>query len=173
VEVQLHAFLISSGAHPASYPMGIRGSFHDCKAASAWSCSLASIQCRGQECVELYLHSPNTPSWRDAQLNQRENFTFYLYLMYSYKNFFPLDLKGRKTYRRENCITMNFTACILHRILLGWLNQGGWGGRDMWHAWGRGEVFTAVFLNRRAAARYWALGSIIPGRERFSWNLSF
>jgi len=31
----------------------------------------------------------------------------------------------------------------------------------------------AVFLNRRAAARYRALASIIPGRERFSWNLSF
>ena len=31
----------------------------------------------------------------------------------------------------------------------------------------------AVFLNRRAADRYWALASIIPGRERFSWNLSF
>jgi hypothetical protein len=31
----------------------------------------------------------------------------------------------------------------------------------------------AVFLNRRAAARYRALGLIIPGRERFSWNLSF
>jgi len=28
-----------------------------------------------------------------------------------------------------------------------------------------------VFLNRRAAARYRALASIIPGRERFSWNL--
>jgi len=27
-----------------------------------------------------------------------------------------------------------------------------------------------VFLNRRAAARYPALASIIPGRERFSWN---
>ena len=27
-----------------------------------------------------------------------------------------------------------------------------------------------VFLNRRAAARYRALVSIIPGRERFSWN---
>ena len=27
---------------------------------------------------------------------------------------------------------------------------------------------TAVFLNRRAAARYRALASIIPGRERFS-----
>jgi len=31
----------------------------------------------------------------------------------------------------------------------------------------------AVFLNRRAAARYRALASIIPGRERFCWNLSF
>jgi hypothetical protein len=30
-----------------------------------------------------------------------------------------LDLKGRKTDRGENCIMMNFTACILHRILLG------------------------------------------------------
>jgi len=30
-----------------------------------------------------------------------------------------------------------------------------------------------VFLNRRAAALYRALASIIPGRERFSWNLSF
>jgi len=31
----------------------------------------------------------------------------------------------------------------------------------------------AVFLNSRAVARYRALTSIIPGRERFSWNLSF
>jgi len=30
-----------------------------------------------------------------------------------------------------------------------------------------------VFLDRRAAARYRALASIIPGSERFSWNLSF
>jgi len=30
-----------------------------------------------------------------------------------------------------------------------------------------------VFLNRRAAAWYRALASIIPGHERFSWNLSF
>jgi len=30
----------------------------------------------------------------------------------------------------------------------------------------------AVFLNRRAAARYRALASIIPGCERFSWKLS-
>jgi len=29
---------------------------------------------------------------------------------------------------------------------------------------------TAVFLNRRAAARYRAVASIIPDHERFSWN---
>jgi hypothetical protein len=33
-----------------------------------------------EECVELYLHSPNTPSWRGAWLKHRNNFTFYLYL---------------------------------------------------------------------------------------------
>jgi hypothetical protein len=27
--------------------------------------------------VELYLHSPNTPSWCGAQLKHRDNFTFY------------------------------------------------------------------------------------------------
>jgi hypothetical protein len=31
-----------------------------------------------KEWVELYLHSPNTPSWRDAQLRHRDNFTFAL-----------------------------------------------------------------------------------------------
>jgi hypothetical protein len=30
-----------------------------------------------KECMELYLHSPNTPSWRGAQLKHRDKFTFY------------------------------------------------------------------------------------------------
>jgi hypothetical protein len=29
-----------------------------------------------KEWVELYLHSPNTPSWRGAQGEHRDNFTF-------------------------------------------------------------------------------------------------
>jgi hypothetical protein len=30
-----------------------------------------------KECVELYLHYPNTPSWRDAQFKKhRDKFTF-------------------------------------------------------------------------------------------------
>jgi hypothetical protein len=28
-----------------------------------------------KECVELNFHSPNTPSWRDAYLKHRDNFT--------------------------------------------------------------------------------------------------
>jgi hypothetical protein len=33
-----------------------------------------------KECVELYLHFPNTPSWRGAQLKHREE----LYLLYQF-----------------------------------------------------------------------------------------
>jgi hypothetical protein len=29
-----------------------------------------------KECVQLYIHSPNTPSYLGAQLKQRDNFTF-------------------------------------------------------------------------------------------------
>jgi len=29
--------------------------------------------------VELHIHSPNTPSWRGAQLKHRDNFTFSFY----------------------------------------------------------------------------------------------
>jgi hypothetical protein len=36
-----------------------------------------------KECVELYLHSPNTPSWRGTQLKHGDNFTVYLHLYVS------------------------------------------------------------------------------------------
>jgi hypothetical protein len=65
-----------SGAHPASYPMGKGGSFPGGKAAVACSWPITSIQRRGQECVELCLHSPNTFSLRGARLKHRDNFTF-------------------------------------------------------------------------------------------------
>jgi len=44
-------------------------------------------------------------------------------------------------------------------------------GRDMIERAYRSSC-KPVFFNRRAAARYRALVSIIPGRERFSWNMS-
>jgi hypothetical protein len=77
-----HRIQTGSGAHPAPYPMGTRSSFPGGKAAGAWSCPLTSIK----ECVELYLHSPNTPSWRGAQLKKkhRDNFNL-LYLCHKRK----------------------------------------------------------------------------------------
>jgi len=38
----LHRIQKSSGAHPASYPMGTRSAFHGGKAARAWSWPLTS-----------------------------------------------------------------------------------------------------------------------------------
>jgi hypothetical protein len=70
----------------------------------------------------------------------------------------------------ENCIMMSFMVCILRRILLGWLNQGGWCGLDMWHAWGRGEVLTGFWLGRPIARGHWEdLG--VGGRITLKWTL--
>jgi hypothetical protein len=55
-----------SGGYQGLFPWG--------KAAGAWSWPLTSIYCRSQECVELYLHSPDTPSWNCARLKHRDNF---------------------------------------------------------------------------------------------------
>jgi hypothetical protein len=71
-----HHVQTGSGVHPPSYAVGIRGSFPGGKAAGAWSWPLTHIQHWSQECEVLYLHSPNTPSWRGAQLKHRDNFTF-------------------------------------------------------------------------------------------------
>jgi hypothetical protein len=52
-----HRVQTGSEAHPAPYPMGSRDSIPGDKSAGAWSWLLTSIECRVQECVELYLHS--------------------------------------------------------------------------------------------------------------------
>jgi len=64
----LHRVQTVSGVHSASYTVGTGGSFPGGKTAGAWSWQLTSVRCRGKECVELYLHSPSTPSWRGAHL---------------------------------------------------------------------------------------------------------
>jgi hypothetical protein len=45
----LHSTQTGSGAHPAFYPMGVRGSFSRDRAAGAWSWPLTSIWYWGQE----------------------------------------------------------------------------------------------------------------------------
>jgi hypothetical protein len=76
-----HRVQTGSGAHPASYAVGTRGSFSGGKAAEPWSWPLTSIWYRGQEYVELYLHSPIQPSWCDAQLKPQNQ--VYLYLLHT------------------------------------------------------------------------------------------
>jgi hypothetical protein len=80
-----HHVQTGSGNHPVSYPMGIRGSFSRGKAAGTWSWPLTSICCQSQECVELYLHFPNTPSWCGTQLkNCTGQLYLYLYLLLTF-----------------------------------------------------------------------------------------
>jgi hypothetical protein len=55
--------------------------FHSGREADHSSPSGAEVK----EWVEVYLHSPNTPSWRGAQGEHRDNFTFYFIKIYSLK----------------------------------------------------------------------------------------
>jgi hypothetical protein len=89
----------ASGANPASYPMGIRGSLPGGKAAGAWSWPLPP-SAEVKEWVELYLHSPNTPLWRGAQLKHRDNFTFTL--TFTFKFTFSIEQKLKFTIQMQS-----------------------------------------------------------------------
>jgi hypothetical protein len=65
----------SSGAHPASYPMCTRCSFPGVKRPGRESDHSPSSSAEVKECVELYLHSYNTPSCRGAQLKKKSTGT--------------------------------------------------------------------------------------------------
>jgi hypothetical protein len=55
-----------SGAHPASYPMGTRGSFPAIERPGRESDHSPPSSAEVEKFLELYLHSHNTPSWRGA-----------------------------------------------------------------------------------------------------------
>jgi hypothetical protein len=75
-----HRVQNGSEAHPASCPMGTRGSFPGGKAAGSWSWPLTSILCRGQRMSGAIPPLPNTPSWRGAQLKKAQRQLYSLYL---------------------------------------------------------------------------------------------
>jgi hypothetical protein len=66
-----------------------------------------------------------------------------------------LDLKGKKTDRGENYIMMNFTASILHRILLGYVAR-----------MGEGRVVYRVLFGRPEGKR-----SLGRPRHRWEYNI--
>jgi hypothetical protein len=51
---------------PSLLSSGYRGLFPGIKTAGSWSWPLTSNKCRGQENVDLYIHSPSTASWLSA-----------------------------------------------------------------------------------------------------------
>jgi hypothetical protein len=71
-----HRVQNGSGVHPASYPVGNMGSFPGVKRPGYEADHSPPTSAEVKECVELYIHTPNTPSWRGAWLKQRDNFTF-------------------------------------------------------------------------------------------------
>jgi hypothetical protein len=60
-----HCIQTSSGVHPASYPMGTRGSFPGGGGGSGRGVNLTS-HLNLVPTLKLYLHSPSTTSWRGA-----------------------------------------------------------------------------------------------------------
>jgi hypothetical protein len=80
-----------------------------------------------------------------------------------------LDVKVTKTYHGENCIMMNFITCILHRIFLGWLNLGGWGGWDIKHAWGGERCLQGVDWEAEGKNHWEDLS--VSGRIILRWTL--
>jgi hypothetical protein len=75
--IHLHA-QNGSGAHPAPYPMGKRGSFPGVKRPGHEADHSPPSSTEVKECVKLYLHFPNTPFMAWCLVKQRDNFTFAL-----------------------------------------------------------------------------------------------
>jgi hypothetical protein len=74
-----HRIQNGTGAHPASYPRGTRGSSLRVKRSGREADQSLTSTAEVKECVDLYLHSPNTPSWRGAQFKKSTG-KIYLYL---------------------------------------------------------------------------------------------
>jgi hypothetical protein len=90
-----HRVQNSSGAHPASYPMGTRGSFFGGKTAGAWSWPLTSIYCR---CQRMSGAIPALPQYAFmAGCSVKAQGHLYLYL-----NFFI----------RPYCNTVAISCCV-------------------------------------------------------------
>jgi hypothetical protein len=85
-----HRVQTGSGAHPASNPKVMIGSFPGGKSDGAWSWPLISIRCRGQECVEL-CPTPQYAFMSWCSIKARGQ--LYLYL---------LPVSKRETQREQN-----------------------------------------------------------------------
>jgi hypothetical protein len=74
-----HRVQNGSGAHPAAYLMGTRGSFLGGKARRSVKLTTHLQLVPRSKNKRSYTSTPNTPSWRCAQLKRRDNFYIILY----------------------------------------------------------------------------------------------
>jgi hypothetical protein len=74
-----HGVQKCSGAHPTSYPMDTRGFSLGVKRLGHVSDYSPPSSAEVKEWEEIYLHSSNTPLWRDAQLKEEQG-QLYLHL---------------------------------------------------------------------------------------------
>jgi hypothetical protein len=101
-----------SGVHPASYPIDTAGSFPGGKAVGREADHSPLSSAEVKECVELCLHSPNTLSWRGAQLKHRDN--NYTFTFTPFRSFFFLFSKMREMYNSpKKCPTVPERANFL------------------------------------------------------------
>jgi hypothetical protein len=113
-----HRVQNGSGAHLASYPMGTRGSFPGVKRSGREADHSPLFSAEVKEWVQLYLRSPNSPSWRGAQLKQRDNFTFYplifvLDTKYRSKVWWPsVELYSNLVPRKQMCASPCCGCCV-------------------------------------------------------------
>jgi hypothetical protein len=79
-----HRVQTGFGARRAPYLMGARGSTLEVEWPGHEADYPPQSSAEVKEWVELYFHSPNTPSWRGAQFKKhKDNFTVY-FLSYKY-----------------------------------------------------------------------------------------
>jgi len=71
-----HGIWNGSEAHPASCLWVLGTLFLGVKWPGHGADHLPPSSSEVKECMEQYLHSPNTSSWHDAQLKHRDNFIF-------------------------------------------------------------------------------------------------
>jgi hypothetical protein len=71
-----HHVQTGSGAHPVSYPLSNGALSLGVKRPGREAGHSPPSTSEVKECVELYLHSTNTPSWRGAYLSTGATLTF-------------------------------------------------------------------------------------------------
>jgi hypothetical protein len=82
-----HRVQKGSGVYPASYPMDSRGFYLGVKRPGREADHSPPSSSEVKECVELYLHFPNTAPRRGAQLKAQGQLYFLLTLLYPYFTF--------------------------------------------------------------------------------------